>query len=163
MLWFLNFLGFLEILNFLDLLKFYVLLILLFFLVPWFFVFWICVLWCCGFWKDLNYLAYNFDMSDRSGIWDIYLKKHVQFYRNILCIFDLSSAVFYIIFPKKDACWNETDLNYIICAEKFGNQSIFPRNLIKQKTAVFQNKSNVIWWNMNYRKFENMKLCQIHF
>ena len=94
MLWFLNFLGFLEILNFLDLLKFYVLLILLFFLVPWFFVFWICVLWCCGFWKDLNYLAYNFDMSDRSGIWDIYLKKtcsilqkHIMHFWFVECCF----------------------------------------------------------------------------
>ena len=57
--------------EFLDLLKFYALLILLFFLVPCFFGFWICILWCCGFCKDLNYSAYNFDMSDRSGISDI--------------------------------------------------------------------------------------------
>ena len=53
-------------------------------------------------------------MSDRSGIWDIYFKKHVQFYRNILCIFGLSSAVFYIIFPKKDHCIFRFQTAYVV-------------------------------------------------
>ena len=100
-------------LYFLDLLKFYVFQILFFFLVPWFVVFWFAFFDAAGFVKKIVILAYKFDMSDRSGISDIYFYKNMFNFTDI-CIFDLSAAGFYIIFPKRTFACQISNRLYVV-------------------------------------------------